>query len=135
MAYCANPACGDELPEDAPHWQTLCRSCYIRARREQEQSAQEALLARALTAERKVELAKKLVLELQAKLRAAEGALRASQGKVGLGHGQAGNDAPGGLDVATLKRIRRLVHPDRHGGSSESVEVAQIIAQLIERSG
>ena len=39
------------------------------------------------------------------------------------------------LDLQTLKRIRLLVHPDKHGGSAVATKVSQIVNQLIRRAG
>jgi hypothetical protein len=125
MATCAR--CDNEL-EPGPSWQTMCRDCFRKAKLRE----QDAVLKRALEAEHKVELAKAVVLELQSKLRAAEGRARAAQGKVGVGQGPSPAGAPG-LDLATLQRMRRLCHPDRHNGSVAAKEVTQLLNQLIDR--
>lgn len=127
MASCAK--CGDEL-EPGPSWQTMCRECFRKTKLRE----QDAVLKRALEAEHKVELAKAVVLELQSRLRAAEGRARAAQGKVGVGQGAPVSGAAG-LDLATLQRMRRLCHPDKHNGSEAANEVTQLINQLIERHG
>ena len=38
------------------------------------------------------------------------------------------------LDLATLKRVRLLVHPDKHGNSTASNEVSKIINQMIREA-
>ena len=118
--------CGNELEPGAPDWMTLCRSCY----RTEKQGEQDAVLRRALEAENKVELAKKVVIELQSKLRAAEGQLRRMNGVVGV-KGPAVGGAMG-LDIETLKRMRRLCHPDKHAGSQAAHEITQLLNQLLD---
>lgn len=45
---------------------------------------------------------------------------------------QAMNTKPSSqFDAATLKRIRMLVHPDKHGNSAMSNEITQLINKLI----
>jgi hypothetical protein len=127
MASCAK--CGDELDPGGPIWQTLCRDCFRMVKRNE----QDGLLRRVLEAEHKVELAKTVVLELQSRLRAAEGRVRAAQGKVGVGHGPPVSGALG-LDLATLQRMRRLCHPDKHGGNEAAVQVSQVINGLIDQA-
>ena len=41
---------------------------------------------------------------------------------------------PTALDLATLKRIRLLVHPDKHGGSAVATEISQRINQMIREA-
>lgn len=41
---------------------------------------------------------------------------------------------PAALDLPTLKRIRALCHPDRHGNSQAANEVSQLINSLIQRA-
>lgn len=41
---------------------------------------------------------------------------------------------PAALDLATLKRIRALCHPDRHGNSAMSNEISQRINQMIREA-
>lgn len=41
---------------------------------------------------------------------------------------------PAALDLPTLKRIRALCHPDRHGNSQAANEVSQVINELIRRA-
>lgn len=121
--------CGNPLDPGAPDWVKLCKRCY----REDREGENQAVLRRALEAENKVELAKKVVIELQSKLRAAEGQLRRMNGQVGV---QKGPPVAGamGLDKATLQRMRRLCHPDKHGNSQAANEVTLLLNQLIDAS-
>ena len=41
---------------------------------------------------------------------------------------------PAALDLETLKRIRMLCHPDRHGNSQAANEVSQRINQMIREA-
>lgn len=120
--------CGNPLDDGSPDWMTLCKRCY----REDRENESNAVLKRALEAENKVELAKKVVIELQSKLRAAEGQLRRVNGRVGVQQGPPVGGAMG-LDMTTLQRMRRLCHPDKHNGSQAAHEVTLILNQLIDQ--
>lgn len=123
-------ACGAWMPSHYEAWRTLCNDCY----RKNKGAERDTILRRALEAEHKVELAKKLVLELQSKLRIAQGEARRAAGVNGLGMAPGGGGAGAGLDLATLQRMRRLCHPDKHNNSEASVAVSQLINQLIDKA-
>ena len=123
--------CGGALADDTPDWADKCRDCFIDFKREERANETQALLKRALEAENKVDIAKRLVTQLQSDLRAAQGQLRAAQGKVGV---QATPVAgASGLDRATLERMRRLCHPDKHANSQAANEVTALINELLNR--
>ncbi len=126
--------CDAPLPPDSPHYQTRCRRCYSSFMRLRQEDETNALLKRALEAEAKVELAKRTVLQLQSELRKREGDLRRMQGQVGLRQPAAAGGGAG-VDLATLQRLRRLCHPDKHNQSAAAVEVTAWLNLEIERLG
>ena len=122
--------CGGDLPADAPSWQDKCRDCFISFKRQEREDETQALLKRALEAENKVNIAKRLVMQLQGELRKKEGELRAAQGKVGIPKAAPVAGASG-LDRGTLERMRRLCHPDKHANSQAANEVTALLNQLL----
>lgn len=88
-------------------WKRLCLECWIEAKRQREEGSTDRLRA-----------------EL------SSWRARALSAERSLAEHQSGPS----LDIQMLKRIRMLVHPDKHAGSRAATEVSQVIGELIRQA-
>lgn len=111
--------CGaDFWREDGEGWKRLCVDCWRAAKAGKDQATDDAE-QRATAWYQKWQEAKARIRQLELQL------LRANL---------ADTPAPSGLDLATLKKMRSLCHPDRHSNSATSNEITQRINQMIQET-
>lgn len=94
-------ACRVRLPADEPAWKTLCRECFVAAKK-----AEQAAL-----------------LEELAELRAQNTRLRAEVFDLR-------SRARPALEPAMLRTLLQLAHPDRHDNSEASTKATQYLLTL-----
>lgn len=85
-------------------WKRLCLECWVATKRHREEGSAD---------------------HLQAEL--SSWRARALSAERSLAERQSGPS----IDLQMLKRIRMLVHPDKHGGSRAATEVSQAVGELI----
>ena len=102
--------------EEHEHWKRLCLDCW-------KESRQPSFTASSGTRDSGID--QRLRLEL------AEWRSRAERAERSLA---AHTCPPAALDLATLKRIRALCHPDRHDNSQAANDVSKVINELIRRA-
>lgn len=102
--------------DDGQHWKKLCVSCWRESKTQ---------TFTASSGDRYSGIDQRLRLEL------AEWRSRAIRAETSLA---AHTCPPAAIDLQTLKRIRLLVHPDKHGGSAVATEISQRINQMIREA-
>ena len=118
MTYATCTKCHSEFwREEDQHWKRLCVSCW-------RESKTQATYTCSGNRDSGIEARLRADLE--------SWRIRAQRAEQSLA---AHTCPPAALDLATLKRIRALCHPDRHGNSAMSNEISQRINQMIRRAG
>lgn len=102
--------------DEDQHWKRLCVSCW------RESKTQSAYTS---SGDRYTGIDQRLRQEL------AEWRSRAERAERSLASHTC---PPAALDLQTLKRIRLLCHPDKHGGSAVATEISQRINQMIREA-
>ena len=108
MSYTHCASCNEEFwREEEESWKRLCLACWKRSKKAESTGDRQAnYRSEAAYWRRRAE-------EAESRLRAAS------------------VPAVMSIDLATLKRIRMLVHPDKHGDSAAANQVTQVINGMI----
>lgn len=117
MSYAICTQCDAEFwRDDDQHWKRLCLDCWKESKRQ---------TFTASSGDRYSGIDQRLRQELATW---KERAIRAENSLA------AHTCQTAALDLQTLKRIRLLVHPDKHGGSAVATEISQRINQMIREA-